>query len=172
MAVHIKKIIRDAVGNILEEIEGTEAEIEAYEKKQGKRQKALEELKKKKEVLLGKMAEADLRKLIAEEIAKQPHYHYHYQYTYPQYSPYLGQQYTIGLSSVTNVTGSALSIASNGVKIGNSSLLCDGAITAAQVNAGNIRVSTESIKTSNYQEPTKTWSNWAPAVYAHEPVKE
>lgn len=68
--LRIKKQIKQPDGTILE-IEGTEAEIEAYEKKQNKKN---ESAQKKKEILHGKKAKKldmeELKRFLSEEIQK------------------------------------------------------------------------------------------------------
>lgn len=52
MALKIKKYITDSDGRIVEEVEGTQAEVEAYEKKRAK-QGITEVPVKKKQILKG-----------------------------------------------------------------------------------------------------------------------
>lgn len=70
MALKIKKNIKQQDGTIIE-LEGTEAEIEAWEKKQAKRQKS-ENIKQEKTILYGKDLLKNIRKIIVKEIAKRP----------------------------------------------------------------------------------------------------
>ena len=67
MALKIKKSILNDKGQIIEELEGTEAEIESYERKRTKKQ---ESAKSKKGLLLGKEMLAHVQKLIDEAILK------------------------------------------------------------------------------------------------------
>jgi hypothetical protein len=84
MALQIRKTYKDPTGGTETYVEGTEAEVEAYEKKQEKKRITQEQTAKKKRVLLGKgMVEADLRRIIREEIAAAPpktveHHWYNY----------------------------------------------------------------------------------------------
>lgn len=90
MAIKIKKQYKQADGTLIE-VEGTEAEVEAFEKKQRKQKQQIEETEKKRTILYGKDLDL-LRKIIAEELAKQPKYNYHYHYPPPYYRPYWAPQ--------------------------------------------------------------------------------
>lgn len=85
--VRIKKQYRQPDGTIIE-VEGSEAEIEAFEKKQRKQKQQIESEEKKKTILYGKDLD-EIRKIIREELAALPpkiEYRYHY---YPRYdNPY------------------------------------------------------------------------------------
>jgi hypothetical protein len=74
MALKIKKIITNEKGFITEELEGTEAEIEAYEKKKSKKD---ETVKKKKDLLLGKEMLAQVQKMIDDAVLKHSLFHSH-----------------------------------------------------------------------------------------------
>lgn len=72
MALKIKKVILNDKGQVVEELEGTEAEIEAYERKQSKKN---ETVGRKKELL-----KDEIRRMIKEEIAASPpkvEHHFH-----------------------------------------------------------------------------------------------
>ena len=79
MALKIKKQIKNSDGTITE-LEGTEAEVEAFLRKQEKKKESIEN--RKKDLILGKSATEQIRKLIQEEIAKIPPardiHHWHY----------------------------------------------------------------------------------------------
>lgn len=71
MALKIKKTILDNQGRIIEELEGTESEIESYMKKRQKREETIQkEQSKKKGVLLGKEMLAKIQELIDAAILK------------------------------------------------------------------------------------------------------
>jgi len=85
MALNIKKQIKNSDGTITE-IQGTEAEIEAYEKKNEKKQQS-EQAKKERKLLLEsqktieKMTKKDLMELIQKMLAAAPTrdiHHWHY----------------------------------------------------------------------------------------------
>lgn len=85
MALNIKKQIKNSDGTITE-IQGTEAEIEAYEKKSEKKQQS-ENAKKERKLLLEsqktieKMTKKDLMELIQKMLAAAPTrdiHHWHY----------------------------------------------------------------------------------------------
>lgn len=118
MALKIKKQIKNSDGTITE-LEGTEAEIEAFLKKESKKQ---ESVQKKKSLILGKGMEARIREIIAEELAKLPAaqtstYHHWYHYNGWWWRPY----YTLGgswlyqytNSNPTNYTANSLSCSEN-----------------------------------------------------------
>jgi hypothetical protein len=105
MALIIRKTIKDSTTGSETYLEGTEAEVEAYERKQEKKRTTKEqsEKKRKKDLLLG-MTVADLRMIVQEEIAvnaRAVEHHWHwtngwwwrqtspYQYDYTSVSPYL-----------------------------------------------------------------------------------
>ena len=79
--VRIKKQYKQPDGTLIE-VEGTEAEIEAFERKQQKQKATIEETSRKKTILYGKDLE-EIRKIVQEEIAKIPpkvEYRYVYEY--------------------------------------------------------------------------------------------
>jgi hypothetical protein len=89
MSVNIRKVVLDSQGRVIEEYEGNEAEVEAYEKKKSKREQT-ETAKKEKKLLLeasralDKMAKKELieliQKTLAEQAARQTtvyEWHYH-----------------------------------------------------------------------------------------------
>jgi hypothetical protein len=86
MPVKIKKQYKQPDGTIIE-VEGSEAEIEAFEKKQHKQKRQIEESERKKTILYGKDLE-EIRKIIQEELKKMPrvenYYDYEHHYHYPQ----------------------------------------------------------------------------------------
>jgi hypothetical protein len=67
MALKIKKIITNDKGQIEEELEGTEAEIENYLKKRSKKQ---ETTQKKKNLILGKEMRAAIQEMIDDALNK------------------------------------------------------------------------------------------------------
>jgi hypothetical protein len=72
MSVKIKKVILNDKGEVIEEYEGTEEEVEAYEKKRSKKQ---ESVQRRKELL-----KDEIRRMIKEEIAAAPtkiEHHFH-----------------------------------------------------------------------------------------------
>jgi hypothetical protein len=87
MALKIKKSYKQSDGTILE-VEGTEAEIEVFEKKQDKRRQTENKSKERKLLLdgrktLDKMTKAELLKLVEEAIQKKisaPERHIHHWY--------------------------------------------------------------------------------------------
>ena len=70
MSVKIRKQVLNDQGLVIEEYEGTEEEVEAYEKKRAKRSQT-ESAKKQRTVLHGKDLE-DIRGVVKEELAKLP----------------------------------------------------------------------------------------------------
>ena len=68
MALKIKKQIKDPQTGLVTEIEGTEAEVEAFLRKH---EKMKETPKPKKDLILGKGVEERIRQLIAEELGKR-----------------------------------------------------------------------------------------------------
>lgn len=87
MAIRIKKQYKQSDGTLIE-VEGSEAEIESFEKKQHKQKSQIEQAEKKKTILYGKDLE-NLRELIQDELAKNPPirqvYEYRYIYQQPNY---------------------------------------------------------------------------------------
>ena len=107
--VKIKKQYKQADGTIIE-VEGTEAEIEGFEKKQTKQKAQIEQSERKKTILYGKDLE-EIRKIVREELAKQARpivYEYRY-FNYPYYQPQwslgpviYGQSSTCGAINTTD----------------------------------------------------------------------
>lgn len=88
--VKIKKQYKQPDGTIIE-VEGTEAEIEGFEKKQQKQKAQIEQSERKKTILYGKDLE-EIRKIVREELAKQARpIVYEYRYYNPQPYPYIYQ---------------------------------------------------------------------------------
>jgi hypothetical protein len=144
MAIKIKKQYKNDDGTITE-VEGSEADVEAFEKKQRKQKSQIEQTEKKRTILYGKDLE-DLRKLIQEELAKNPPVRqvYEYRYIYQQPS-YIGTPVWYGSTCTTTsnfntdnmtftaATGPGQSTSVYGSTI-SSKLLNDGAIGVS--NAG------------------------------------
>lgn len=70
MSVKIKKVVLNEKGFVVEEYEGTEEEVAAYENKKAKRAQT-ESAKKQRTVLHGKDLE-DIREVVREEVSKIP----------------------------------------------------------------------------------------------------
>jgi hypothetical protein len=88
--VRIKKQYKQPDGTIIE-VEGSESEIEAFEKKQKKQKQQIEETERKKTILYGKDLE-EIRKIVREEVAKVSRpivyeYRYYPHYVQPLYQP-------------------------------------------------------------------------------------
>lgn len=106
MPVHIKKVVYDPQGRIVEEYEGDEAEVENYEKKSQKKRQSEDATKSKKEILRGKELE-EFRKIVREEIEKMPprieYRYYPYipqpQWVNPWWQPAITWYATNGVSS-------------------------------------------------------------------------
>lgn len=122
MALRIRKTVYDQMGRVSEELDGTEAEIEAYEKKQKKKN---ESVQKKKEILHGKAAKAlkqqdvldELKKFLAAELAKNQavreihHWYYHNGWWWAPYygiggglTYYFSQQHPTQIGSTSILT--------------------------------------------------------------------
>lgn len=69
--VRIRKQYKQPDGTLIE-VEGTESEIEAFEKKQQKQKVSNEQAEKKRTILYGKDALEEFRKIVREEIAAAP----------------------------------------------------------------------------------------------------
>lgn len=93
----IKKQVKDPETGLITEIEGSEAEVEAFLKKHEKMRQQ-ESPKRKRDLILGKgMSEADLRRIIREEIAAAPkaaqviHWHHNNGWWWaPYWNPTIG----------------------------------------------------------------------------------
>jgi hypothetical protein len=81
--IRVKKQYKQSDGTLIE-VEGTEDEIERFEKKQRKQKSSNEQAEKKKTILYGKEFE-EIRKIIREEIAAAPA---RIEYRYFPYSPW------------------------------------------------------------------------------------
>jgi hypothetical protein len=122
----IKKQYKQDDGTLIE-VEGEEWEIEAYEKKQAKKN---ESLKKKKEILHGKAAEEilkiknamnELKKFIVDELIKlqtvREVHHWHYNNGYwwrPWYTP-IGPIYFYSNINPNNIADSSMVFTCNSV---------------------------------------------------------
>lgn len=118
MALKIKKQYRQPDGTLIE-IEGTEAEIESFEKKQRKQKQQIESEEKKKTILYGKDLE-EIRKIVQEEITKIPRIEYHYHgsavsHWFPAWS---GGSHAIGSSDAvipTITTGASITVSNDSI---------------------------------------------------------
>lgn len=132
MPVVIKKVIRDSKGQVIEEYEGTESEIESYEKKKEKKQQS-EQAKKERKLLLeakktlGSLTKKDLLQMIEELLTKHlsntttvyHHWYYHngywwkphfdsgrWVYQYSTTNPHLYPNQWVTCNSVSDLTKS------------------------------------------------------------------
>lgn len=80
MSVKIKKAVFDQSGRVVEEYEGTEEEVEAYERKRNKKN---ETVQRKRELL-----KDQVKRLVAEELASRPAPIQILPISYPPSSPY------------------------------------------------------------------------------------
>lgn len=113
MALKIKKQYRNPDGTLIE-VEGTEAEIESFEKKQRKQKQQIESDEKKKTILYGKEFEEAVRKIVREETDKNNpvrtviEYRYIYQPAQTTtWTPNPNQPVWISVGSSTTAAGSS-----------------------------------------------------------------
>jgi hypothetical protein len=94
----IKKQYKQADGTLIE-VEGDEAEIEAFEKKQRKQKAQIESESRKKTILYGKELEDLIRRIAAEEAAKAtPKVEHHWHYDWRPWNGYYWRPLWDGVS--------------------------------------------------------------------------